>query len=110
MNLCLVCRDVGTDIHGGLSRAMSDLAEALAQAGHSVHLLTDGSPVSAPKLPGVSIERLVVAPTSGPFEGASPETAEHNLLHAAAVYRAVMRIHEDRQRVDAVLAPLWRSE
>lgn len=110
MNLCLVCRDVRAEIHGGLPRAMADLAQSLAEAGHLVHLLTDGRSVQSPEVRGVTVELPVLRSASGPFERAIPETAPHNLLYAAAVYRAVAQIHEDRQRVDAVLAPLWRSE
>jgi glycogen synthase len=110
MNLCLTCRDVRLDSHSGLSRSMCDLAEALAGGGHSVHLLTDVSGASPPGLRGVSIEMLPVPPASGPWAGAQPESAPHNLLHAAAVYREVRRVHECERPVDAVLAPLWRSE
>jgi glycogen synthase len=40
MNLCLACRDIGPEVHGGLARATRDLAVALADQGHDVHLLT----------------------------------------------------------------------
>jgi glycogen(starch) synthase len=110
MNLCLSCRDITVDSHGGLARSMRDLAEALAQAGHSVRLLTDRSEADVPHLGGVSIVRVPVPPASGPFASPLAETAPHNLMHAAAVYREVRRIHEHERPVDAVLAPLWRSE
>ncbi len=110
MNLCLLCRDVTSGAASGLVRATCDLAEALADQGHTVHLLTDRFPVPAPRLGGVSIERLTVPAASGPFQDAAVESAPHNLMHAAAAWREVARIHERERPVDAVLAPLWRSE
>jgi glycogen(starch) synthase len=110
LNLCLACRDVTADSHGGLARSMCDLAEALAQEGHSVHLMTDISDAPTRELHGVSIKRLPIPPASGPCAGAAPESTPHNLMHAAAVYREVRRTHEYERPVDAVLAPLWRSE
>ncbi len=44
------------------------------------------------------------------FPDAAPESAPHNLLHAAAVWREVSRRHLHDAPVDVVLAPLWRSE
>lgn len=101
------------DTRGGLARAMADLAEALACAGHRVTLLSDECDGPAPSLPRVDMRRLrpAVAPSiAATPEQAPPETASHNLLHAAAVYREIRRLHEREGRVDAVLAPLWRSE
>jgi glycosyltransferase involved in cell wall biosynthesis/GT2 family glycosyltransferase len=109
-NLCVLCRDVGAHAPSGLVRATCDLAETLAESGHTVHLLTDRSPGPPPELKAASYEPLTVSLASGPFQGAAVETARHNLLHAAAAYRAVKRLHEHEQPVDAVLAPLWRSE
>lgn len=110
MNLCLACRDIHPDAVGGLARATRDLARGLARERHTVHLLTDLPPVPAIELEGVSLCRLLVPAGSGPLAGAAPETATHNLMHAAAVYREVRRIHEHEGPVDAVLVPLWRSE
>jgi glycosyltransferase involved in cell wall biosynthesis len=110
VNLCLACRDVHADRPGGLARATCDLAEALAGQGHTVHLLTD-LPAQPPlELEGVAVHRAPALPGAGPFAAPAPETAADNLLHAAAVYREVRRIHEHVAPVDAVLAPLWRSE
>jgi glycogen synthase len=92
---------------------MADLAQALASAGHRVTLLSDECDEPAPPLPRVDIRRLRPAPApsiAATAEQAPPETAPHNLLHAAAVYREVRRLHEREGRLDAVLAPLWRSE
>ena len=110
MNLCLACRDVHVGAAGGLAHATRDLACALASEGHTVQLLTDLSPGPVPALDGVSGRRLLIPSASEPFDRAAPETAAHDLLHAAAVYREVRRIHEQERPVDAVLAPLWRSE
>jgi glycogen synthase len=109
MNLCLACRDIRRDADSGLVRATCDLARALAEAGDTVHLLTSSSG-PLPQLTGVSIEQLELAPVGGPFAQAAPESPPHNLMHAAAVYREVLRIGAEEQPVDAVLAPLWRSE
>jgi glycosyltransferase involved in cell wall biosynthesis/GT2 family glycosyltransferase len=110
VNLCLACRDVHVGAAGGLARATRDLAGALACQGHEVHLLTDMSPGALPALDGVSVRRLLPPTTSAPLHAARPETAGHDLLHATAVYQEVRRIHEHERPVDAVLAPLWRSE
>ncbi|MEO6859230.1 MAG: glycosyltransferase [Solirubrobacteraceae bacterium] len=110
LNLCLACRDVQPNAAGGLSRAMRDLAQALAREGNEVHLLTNRSAAALPDLEGVSVIPLFVPPGSGRFSHAALDTAPQNLMHAAAVYREVSRIHEQTRGVDAVLAPLWRSE
>jgi glycosyltransferase involved in cell wall biosynthesis/GT2 family glycosyltransferase len=89
---------------------MGDLGVALAARGHAVTLLTDDAPAQVPRLPGVEVVRVAVRVGSGPFEAPAPESAAHNLMHAAAVYREVRRIHEEDRPIDAVLAPLWRSE
>ncbi len=109
MNLCVVCRDVGAPVASGLATATRDLADALAELGHDVHLVTDRSAARG-ALEHASLDPVAVPVASGAFRDAAPETARHNLLHAAAVYREVRRIHEREQPVDAVLAPLWRSE
>lgn len=108
MNLSLACREI--DGYCGLARTTRDLAVALAERGHSIWLLTDGANTAPLDLPNVAIRRLPVPPGRGPFAGAQTETARHNLMHAAAVYREVKRIHEHEQQVDAVLAPIWRCE
>jgi glycosyltransferase involved in cell wall biosynthesis len=118
LNLCLTCRDIRSDAHGGLTRAMCDLADALAEQGHSVHLLTDmvDSPASVPADPPGSgplvapLTRLPVGPGPRALGAAPAESAARDLMYAAAAYREVRRIHEDEEPVDAVLAPLWRSE
>lgn len=110
LNICLLCRDLRAHAASRLVRATCDLAEALAELGHSVHVLSDRSPGLPPDFRAASYEPLTVPLASGPFQGAEIETARHNLLHAAAVYRTVKRIHEQEQPVDVVLAPLWRSE
>jgi glycosyltransferase involved in cell wall biosynthesis/GT2 family glycosyltransferase len=89
---------------------MGDLAEALAQAGHSVHLLTDVPVAAAADLGEVSVETPHVPVGSGQLADAGPESALDDLMYASAVYREVRRIHEEDRPVDAVLAPLWRSE
>ncbi len=110
LNLCLACRDIQPNAAGGLSRAMRDLAQALAGAGDEVHLLTNRSADALPDLAGVSVIPVNVPPGSGRFSHAAVDSAPQNLMHAAAVYREVRRIHEQTRPVDAVLAPLWRSE
>ena len=110
MNLCLACRDVHVGAAGGLARATRDLAGALACQGHEVHLLTDMSRGCPRRSKASRFGRLLLPATSAPLDAALPETAAHDLLHATAVYREVRRIHECERPVDAVLAPLWRSE
>lgn len=107
MNLCLTCREF---VPGGIARSTADLAEALATEGHSVHVLTGVSDTPAPVLRGVSIRTVPVPPAPRRRGGADPGSAPLDLMHAAAVYREVRRIHEREEPVDAVLAPLWRSE
>ncbi len=110
VNLCLLCRDIRAEDASGLARATADLAQALHRQGHSVHLVTNASARVLPDLPGVSLEPAWVPAVGGPFLAAVPESAAHNLMIAAAMYREVARIHEHDRPVDAVLAPLWRSE
>jgi glycosyltransferase involved in cell wall biosynthesis/GT2 family glycosyltransferase len=105
----LICRGLTANAPSGLVRATCDLAEALVDAGHQVELLTDLASGPTPRLPGVSIRRLPVLPLADPPADISPDSALENLMHAAAIYREVKRIHEHEFRVDAVLAPLWRS-
>jgi glycogen synthase len=108
LNLCLACRDVTAGAASGLVRAVCDLATGLAELGHTVTLLTDAS--APPQVAGVEVRTIRAGRAPAPFVDARPESAAHNLLHAAAVYAAVRRIHERERPVDAVLAPLWRSE
>ena len=110
MNVYLACREVVVDLHGGLPRATCDLASALARAGHRVTLVTDRSPAPVPALDGVEVVRVGLDSVSVAFPGAAPETAPHNLLHAAAVWRELDHRHVHDAPVDVVLAPLWRSE
>src|SRR5690242_11037663 len=111
MNICLTCREVVADLHGGLPRATCDLAAALAEAGHRVTLLTDDSPAPLPVLDGpVQLVRVGFTELESTFPGALPETALHNIMYAAAVWREVSRRHASDAPVDVVLAPLWRSE
>ncbi len=110
MNICLACREVVVDLHGGLPRATCDLAVALTRAGHRVTLLTDVSDAAVPSLDGVDVARVGIGAVADAFPGAAPETAPHNLMHAAAVWREVSRRHVADAPVDVVLAPLWRSE
>jgi len=109
MNLCLVCREARAGVHSGLGRSMGDLAGALGEAGHSVHLLTEASDLTL-QLPGVNVTQVPVPPAPALCAGYPPRTAQLYLMHAAAVYREVRRIHEHEQPVDVVLAPLWASE
>jgi glycosyltransferase involved in cell wall biosynthesis len=109
LNLCLTCRDVQPDAAGGLARATRELAQALGAEGHTVHLLTNSTADAFPDLTGVSVTPVFAASTSGRFGNPERDTASDNLRHAAAVHREVLRIH-GRTAVDAVLAPLWRSE
>jgi glycogen(starch) synthase len=108
LNLCFACRDVTAGAASGLVRAVCDLAAGLAELGHEVTLLTDAT--APAQVPGVDIRTVSAGRGPGPFADPRPETAAQNLLHAAAVYAAVRRIHERERPVDAVLAPLWRSE
>jgi glycogen(starch) synthase len=110
LNLCLACRDIQPDSAGGLARATRELAVALAADGHQVRLLTNRPSTQVAELPGVFVTPLLGAPAAGRFAHAAPDTAPQNLMHAAAVYREVRRIHEHTRPVDAVLTPLWRSE
>jgi glycogen synthase len=107
MNLCLTCREF---VPGGIARSTGDLAEALATEGHSVHVITGVSDTPAPVLRGVAIRTVPVPPAPRRRAGPDPGSAPLDLMHAAAVYREVRRIHERERPVDAVLAPLWRSE
>jgi glycosyltransferase involved in cell wall biosynthesis len=110
LHLCLACRDVHPDSAGGLARATCELAVALAREGHEVRLLTNRSGEEVPDLPGVSVTRLAWPRLTGRFAEAAHATAPQHLMHAAAVYREVRRVHQQVRPVDAVLAPLWRSE
>ena len=73
-------------------------------------LVTDRSPAPVPALDGVEVVRVGLDSVSAAFPGAAPETAPHNLLHAAAVWRELDHRHVHDAPVDVVLAPLWRSE
>jgi glycogen synthase len=108
LNLCLACRDVSAGAPSGLVRATCDLATELADLGHSVTLLTDRD--DPQRLRGVDVRTVRTGREPLPLRDAEPESAAHNLLYAAAVHAEVRRIHERERPVDAVLAPLWRSE
>ena len=109
MNLCVICREVDAYAAGGVVTATRALADALAEQGHEVHVITDRTRHPA-ALRSALLDPVTVPAASGMLRGAAPETASHNLMHAAAAYRRVKQIHERERPVDAVLAPLWRSE
>jgi glycosyltransferase involved in cell wall biosynthesis len=110
VNICLLCRETGPDTRTGPSRAMCDLAVSLGEEGHRVALLTDSPDVRCEELVGVSVRVLALPPAPLAWVETAPETARHSLMHAAAAYREVRRIHEREWPVDAVLAVLHRSE
>jgi glycogen(starch) synthase len=86
---------------------MSRLAQALGEAGHSVNLLTEVTDSPMPHLPAVTVTQVPVPPAPLLCSDYPPRSAQFYVMHAAAVYREVRRIHEHDQPVDAVLAPLW---
>ena len=83
----------------GLPRAASELAVALAAAGHTVYAVTRQVGV---ELPGVDVRAVVDPPLLGPL---GAETGIDILTRAAAAHQAVAELHES-EGVDAVVAPL----
>ena len=88
---------------------MCDLAASLTEQGHRVLLLTDAPDTRPADVGGAEVRVLELPGVPSAWADAARETARHNLMHAAAAYREVRRLHGN-EPLDAVLAPLWRSE
>src|SRR6266480_208781 len=106
MRICLVSRALSPESKSGIARATADLAPALAERGHDVHVITrsDGEPSIA--LDGVAVHQVLAPAGTGPVGG---EPVMDHLTHASAVYRAAGELHEEHP-LDAVVAPLWCAE
>jgi glycosyltransferase involved in cell wall biosynthesis len=87
-----------------------DLAEALAEDGHWVRLIAGPADVPPGEVRGVPVIPVLATRTPSAAAAADPEGALGMMSHAAAVYREVARLHVQERPVDAVVAPLWRSE
>lgn len=108
LNVCFLSRECPPDDCGGVGRYSFDLASGFASAGHAVHLITstaDGSRVDYED--GVWVHRVAAWNRWVPELDGVP--LRPNLLHVAAAYHEVCRVHE-RLPVDLVSAPLWLCE
>lgn len=108
LTLCFVSEEYPPGDFGGIGRYTCDLAEALAAAGHQVHVVT-GSPdhdrIDWER--GAWVHRL--RPRRGGVADAARLACTPNLVHCARVHDEVLRLHR-RLPLDLVSAPLWNAE
>lgn len=109
LRVCLVTQTLPPDEIGGISRYMSDAAQALVRRGHEVRLITNGTGHSTVDLEdGVWVHRIVKdAPAAPPVLVEDPPGRIWS--NASAVADEVVRLHQQRP-VDAVYAAMWDAE
>lgn len=96
-------------IVGGVGRYINQLARSIAAAGHNVHVLTRGERHDRVDFEeGVWVHRVVSRQSSElPPEGTT--IPAHIWAHSVLMLQEVRRLAE-RQKVDAVYAPIWDCE
>jgi len=104
---CFVSGEYAPDV-GGIGRFTEETAVGLAGLGHEVHVVTrteDHARIDVER--GVWVHRVLVRDPYIP--GLESSVLRHNLLHCAALYAEVVRLHE-RRPIDLVSAPIWNCE
>jgi glycosyltransferase involved in cell wall biosynthesis len=105
LRICFVSSQYPPLIGGGIGRLTADLAQGFAAAGHDVHVVTtSGGWPTRELLEGVCVHRVFRRPANV-ITGVASEFLEH----IALVYRAVLRLHQERP-FDIVSSPVWRAE
>ncbi len=110
MTVCFLSQDYPPRISGGIGRFTADLAGALADRGHDVHVLTRGeghNTVDYEK--GVWVHRMVVGDMPRSEAAIAMEIPQPVWNHSATMLRELERIASHRL-IDLVAAPVWDVE
>jgi glycosyltransferase involved in cell wall biosynthesis len=110
LRICFLSQDYPPRLSGGIARFTADLARALADRGHDVHVLTRGEGHSTVDYEqGAWVHRIVVAEM--PRTRAADELAVPAGIwnHSATMLRELERIASHRA-IDVVEAPIWDAE
>jgi glycosyltransferase involved in cell wall biosynthesis/GT2 family glycosyltransferase len=105
LNVCLVSQEYPPDRFGGIGRMTKELATGMAEAGHSVHVISRSADRNTIEYEdGVWVHRIMD----------SPDRDSRNLPgllwgRSVAVLREIEQIH-NRTRVDIVDSPIWDAE
>lgn len=109
LTLCFVSREYPPGPVGGVGRLTAELAHGLADAGHEVHVVTEGERPAVEFDGGVWVRR-VPAEADGDWNRPDlPPTTRAALGWAAAAHAAVKRLAAGRV-VDLVSAPVENAE
>lgn len=109
MRVCLVTQTLPPDEIGGISRYISDTAQALAHRGHEVRVITNGTDHSTVDLEdGVWVHRILKN-ASGPAPVLVDAPPDRVWSNASAIADEIARINRHRP-VDAVYGALWDTE
>jgi glycosyltransferase involved in cell wall biosynthesis len=108
LRVCFISHQYPPGIIGGIGRFTADLASGFAAAGHDVHVVSSQGGVCGATLEdGVLVHRLPGHPALS--EAMKQERAGHFLSRLGAVYREVVRLHEEKP-FDIVSSPIWLAE
>ncbi|MES2264806.1 MAG: glycosyltransferase [Pseudomonadota bacterium] len=110
LTLVLVSRDFPPHHSGGIATFIQALAEALAEAGHLVHVITenrDGNRVELAN--GVWLHHIVTQPHAQPAAAIARAIPQHIWDWSASALAETRRIATQRP-IDAVEAPVWDCE
>lgn len=109
--IALISQDYPPGHNGGIGRNMAELAQALADMGHDVHVFTRAS--DRPSLlfeDGVWVHRVVIVQTIPPPHIEGVFNVPHSLWDVSrCFFDEVVKLNKIR-RVDFVYAPLWDAE
>ena len=110
MVACFLSQDYPPRLTGGIARFTADLAGALADRGHDVHVLTRGQDHSTVDYEaGVWVHRIVVGEVPRSEAAAALGVPQHIWNYSATMLAELARIHSHHP-VDVVHAPVWDAE
>ncbi len=110
LTLCLLSQDYPPSHGGGIGRLTANLARAISQLGHNVHVLTRGEGHNRVDFEdGVWVHRMVVTPHARPRLPLTTQLPQHIWDYSATMLDELVRINTHR-RIDIVEAPIWDVE
>ncbi|WP_415820753.1 glycosyltransferase [Bordetella tumbae] len=108
--LVLVSKDFPPGHGGGIAVFSQNLAEALAQEGHIVHVITHSPDIDRVDLEhGVWVHRIVLKDRERTPEAVSRQVPQHIWNWSASALAEARRIAEHRN-IDVIEAPIWDCE
>jgi glycogen synthase len=109
-SIVLVCRDFPPNHSGGIATFNKDLAEALGEEGHLVHVITQSADINRVDLEnGVWVHRVVMREIIRTAEAEELRIPQHIWNWSATALAETRRIATHRS-IDVVEAPIWDCE